>query len=370
VSPDREFGGEPYLTVKEALDRAAARINERFKDQPLVEAAIRTAIGQAYNSLNEHRLAADHLERAVVLRRTHLGLDHHDTLVSMTALAGAYEWSGRCQDAIALCQQILDSRQATLGPDGPKTLACVSNLADAYKFAGQWDTAIHLLEPLVDRQRGIRGPNHADTLGSMQRLAICYTQVGRIEESMALHEKLLELSKATIGPEHPNTLWCMRTFAQTCQRAGKLGRADRLLHETLELERRQQVSPRQRNTMANTLGWLAVNLLLQHRPGEAEPLAREAVAMNQTEQGRHFYWMSVLGAALVGQQKYAEAEPLLLQGYEGMKEREALSPAGEKRLLAEAGERIVRYYEATNQPDKARAWREKLRPAGRTNHGP
>ena len=38
---DEDFGGEPNLTVREALNRASARIGQRFQDQPLVEAASR-----------------------------------------------------------------------------------------------------------------------------------------------------------------------------------------------------------------------------------------------------------------------------------------------------------------------------------------
>jgi hypothetical protein len=51
---------------------------------------------------------------------------------------------------------------------------------------------------------------------------------------------------------------------------------------------------------------------------------------------------------------------LLLEGYEGMKQREAFLLAGEKLLLIEAGEWVVRFYEVTQQPEKARLWREKL----------
>ena len=67
-----EFGGDSDLTVMEAIDRAAAKIGERFHDQPLVEAAIRTVIGNGYGRLARHQLAVEHLERAVTLRRDHL----------------------------------------------------------------------------------------------------------------------------------------------------------------------------------------------------------------------------------------------------------------------------------------------------------
>ena len=64
-----------------------------------------------------------------------------------------------------------------------------------------------------------------------------------------------------------------------------------------------------------------------------------------------------VGYALLGQKKHADAEPLLLAGYEGMKEREAKMTALDKVRLAEALERLVVLYEATGDKDKAAAWR-------------
>src|SRR5262249_34693339 len=105
------------------------------------------------------------------------------------------------------------------------------------------------------------------------------------------------------------------------------------------------------------------NLLLQEQYAEAEPLVREAVAIfekHRRDWHRRFYWVSLLGAVLFGQGKHAEAEPLLLQGYTGMKRFEAVLPASERSKLAETGERLVRFYEVTGQPEKTRAWREKV----------
>jgi hypothetical protein len=72
--------------------------------------------------------------------------------------------------------------------------------------------------------------------------------------------------------------------------------------------------------------------------------------------------MSLLGAALSGQKKHGEAEPILLQGFAGMKQREAVMSFAERSRLTEVGEWIVRLYEETEQPEKARAWRATLQP--------
>jgi hypothetical protein len=65
----------------------------------------------------------------------------------------------------------------------------------------------------------------------------------------------------------------------------------------------------------------------------------------------------MLGGCLVGQNRYAEAEPLLLQGYEGMRQREAQIPPFAKPRLREAIERLVQLYDAWGKPVQAAKWR-------------
>jgi len=70
--------------------------------------------------------------------------------------------------------------------------------------------------------------------------------------------------------------------------------------------------------------------------------------------------MSQLGWALAGRKRYVEAEPLLIRGYEGLKEREAKIGAPARRSLVAAAGRIVPFYEAWGKADKAAEWRVKL----------
>jgi hypothetical protein len=69
---------------------------------------------------------------------------------------------------------------------------------------------------------------------------------------------------------------------------------------------------------------------------------------------------SHLGASLLGQKKFADAEPLILSGYEGMQARETRIPAPTKRKLKTAAERVVELYTAWGKEDKAREWQKKL----------
>jgi hypothetical protein len=70
--------------------------------------------------------------------------------------------------------------------------------------------------------------------------------------------------------------------------------------------------------------------------------------------------MSLLGGALLGQGKYAEAEPLIVPGYEGLKAHGATIPPLNKPCLNEAAERVVRLYEAWGKPEKAAEWKARV----------
>jgi eukaryotic-like serine/threonine-protein kinase len=62
----------------------------------------------------------------------------------------------------------------------------------------------------------------------------------------------------------------------------------------------------------------------------------------------------------MARKQYAEAEPLLISGYNGLREREAKIPVANKPRLQKAAERLLWFYEETAQPDKAAEWRQKL----------
>jgi serine/threonine protein kinase len=367
-SPDGyNWKRNPDLTAREALNRASVKVAERFRDQPLVEAAIRTAIGEAYDMLDYHLPEVEHFERALQLRRAHLGPDHPDTLQSMKQLAGAYAWVGRASESITLYDELLTNARARLGPDDPLTLDLVCHLSIAWRRAGHWQRAMRLLEPVVEKDAALRGPAADRASGAAHVLGMLYMDAGKPLEAAARLEKVLAVREATRGPDDPDTLYALKTCAAAYQMAGKLDEADHLYRCALERERKRKDSTAQIG-VAHTLVWLSSNSLLRERYKEAELQVREATSIYEKNEKTRpdsddwvpSYLMSLLGGALLGQKKYADAEPLLLNGYEGVKQREATLPAPFRHRLTETGERVIRYYEETNQPEKAREWRRKL----------
>ena len=100
---------------------------------------------------------------------------------------------------------------------------------------------------------------------------------------------------------------------------------------------------------------------------EAESFFRltlDLAAKQSLDNGWRSSWVSALGACLLGQKKYAEAEPLLLRGYQGLRQHEERIPANFPQIrLTEALEWLVQLYEEWDKPDEAAKWRKELEAA-------
>lgn len=352
------------LTVKEALDRAAARIGERFRDQPLVEAAIRTTIGDAYTSVNTYRPAVAQIEQAVALRQTNLGNNHPETLSTKGKLASLYLRVGRLRDAFQILEKVVEEQEHLFGSDHSTTLDSMSTLAVAYEYAGQWDRAIALAKHVLGKRMAILGPTHLDIVGDMRLLAAVYFQAGLLPESLALYEQTLAISNDKLGNNRVYIIYVMKGYARALQSAGKLEEADCMLLKALELSRTLGDLRRSEMEVARVQKILGINLLLQGRYTDAEPVARQALAVLEKYTPNDwsvFHAMSLVGGALSGQKRYVEAEPFLVKGYRGLKQNKATMEAGFHVWLNLAGDRLLSYYEATNQLEQARTLREELR---------
>jgi RNase P/RNase MRP subunit POP5 len=96
--------------------------------------------------------------------------------------------------------------------------------------------------------------------------------------------------------------------------------------------------------------------LQQGKNAEAEKTLREALAAyekNNPDAWQRYNCESLLGASLAGQRRLAEAEPMLVDGYQGLVQRQAGIARQNRHYLDEARNALVRLYTDWGKPDKA-----------------
>ncbi len=307
-------------------------------------------------------LALPLFEETLKLQKSKLGPEHPDTLRAMNNLASAYQADGKLDLALPLYEEALKLKKAKLGPEHPNTLITMNDLGAAYWSAKQFDKSVPLFEDLLRRREAKLGRDDPGTLHTVAQLGVNYKDAGRLEEALPLLEEAHRAAK-----KHARLRWVGMPLFDFYIKAGKVERAVAISRELLGDMRASL--PKQSPQFSGQLARLAFSLLKINAFAEAEPLLRECLAIREETQPDSwltFNTKSMLGAALLGQKKYADAVPLLLAGYKGMNERQEKIPAAGKTRLTEALQRLVGLYEVTGKEEEAAKWKAELakRPAG------
>jgi non-specific serine/threonine protein kinase/serine/threonine-protein kinase len=291
------------------------------------------------------------------IRRRMLGASHPDTLVSMNNLANVYYRQGNYAQAEALYGRILEVKRRVLGED--KWVA-MNNLALSYYSQGKYAQAEILYTEIVQSQRRAVGDANPDTLLSVNNLAGVYGLLGKYAPAEELDGRTLEAQRRILGRVHRQTLKTVSDFAFLYQREGKYTLAESYFREALA-GRRHTLGSEHPDTMTSAAD-LALAYTSQGRFVESEPLARETLEFfrkKRPEDWQTFRAESLLGASLAGQKKYPQAEPLLLEGYQGMTARKDRIGVPDWYHLDRASEWVVHLYRVWGQPAKADEWMKK-----------
>jgi serine/threonine protein kinase/lipopolysaccharide biosynthesis regulator YciM len=314
-----------------------------------------------YQALGKLDQAVNLFEETLRVRKAKLGLNHPQTLTTMLNLAQTYQTARKLDQALPLFEETAKLRRATLGPDHPDTILSMNQLAIAYRETGQFDKAILLFQEVLERRMATLGPDETETLRSMNNVGTTYQSVGQLNKALPLLEETLAKTTAKLGPTDLLTLTTMENLAAAYLKAKELDRALSLLNTMLAGHRARLGGDNPE--LARFQASVALYLLNADQFAAAEPILRDCIGIREKampDSWQTFNAHAMLGGSLLGQQKYDQAEPLLLKGYHGMKARRAQMSPGAQPRLAETTERLVRLYEQTDNNDEALIWRQEV----------
>jgi non-specific serine/threonine protein kinase/serine/threonine-protein kinase len=226
------------LLDENILARAVQTLEDRFADQPLVDARLRKVIGDTYRTLGRLEPAETQLRRSLETRKRLLGDDHPYTLASTQNLAKLYKDQRRFDEAEELFLQALRGRERTLGPDDPSVLSSRGNLAVTYLAQGRHEEAERLMLEQLAAWRRVAGDDDRRTIISMNNIGVLYLKQGRFDEAEPLFVESLDARRRLFGDDDRDTLVSMHNLALVYRNQERYEEAEALLVEVLEKRRR------------------------------------------------------------------------------------------------------------------------------------
>ncbi len=194
------------VKVGDLLDRYSEKIEEAFKGQPEIEAAVRTAIGESCQYLDAFEYAGqkdkykqdarNHFRKALELREKALGEEHQETLESMFSLADHLAVEGDHKGAERLERRAWKIIEHENGPEDMNTLWAAKAVAGSLRKQGRSSTAQPIIENVVAVSLRELGEAHWLTIGSMGLLARVLMDEGEFVEAEKLRRQSFEVTSA------------------------------------------------------------------------------------------------------------------------------------------------------------------------------
>jgi serine/threonine protein kinase/tetratricopeptide (TPR) repeat protein len=254
-----------------------------------------------------------------------------------------------------------EAKVATAFPNQPTVEASIrAALGQTYMSWGEAELAARQYKRAAELSRATWGPNDDFTAQVISSQGEAYLSLGKVELAIPLFLEAIPTLSAKFGPDHALTCQAMENLSTSYEQMYQFGDAEPW-HRKL-LATAAEHSGAKSTVYANELAKLGLNLTRQQKWTAAEPLLRECLAIRVKQipdSWLTFNTQSVLGGSLLGQKKHAEAEPLLVKGYEGMKTRAKTIPkqGGPELRIPEALDRLIELYTAIHKPDEAKKWR-------------
>lgn len=315
--------GRDTTLLRVILDSAGKRVGAELKDQPDVEADLRTTIGDAYVSIGEPEKGEQMHREALRLRQMLHGPEHLEVSLSLQRLGFALANRGRHVEAEASMRAALAMRRKLLPTADVQTARILAEMVWSLQSNGKHAEAVTMAREALEIRTRVFGekdnrmPNSLGTLGS------ALWSSGDLPGAEVETAKACDLFREYGNGESVNMAQTLTVLGKIQLERGKAAEAETALREAGAIM--TTLVGRESVRVADILTPLSQSLVAQGKLEEAEKLARETVAIRQAKQepahpSQHWA-LRVLVGILRERADYAGAEPVARQMVDWMRQQ-------------------------------------------------
>ncbi|PWT79366.1 MAG: hypothetical protein C5B58_13630 [Acidobacteria bacterium] len=263
-------------TVLDAVMSAAKELDSgKLRDQPLVEASVRSAIGQSLRGLGRYEEALSNYQRAVDLCRKNLPVGHPDIAWNLNDVANTLRDLQRLDEAENAAREALAIRREALSAADPNISTSLATLASVLAEKGQFAEAAKRQREAIAVARNSGASNARDLVILQLSLGQILTSLGKLDEAGKVLGEALESCRIALPRKHPVTAKTLNALAMLLDDQGRAPEAEKYYREALDILR--EVLPAGHRDIAACQSNLALTLKAQNKYSEAESNFRDAL---------------------------------------------------------------------------------------------
>jgi serine/threonine protein kinase/tetratricopeptide (TPR) repeat protein len=294
------------------LTPALAEIDRQLVDRPVIQANLRGAVVEQYDSLGLTESAWEASQKLVEILRSSVGENHPDTISALIAQYRLLGFHGGYAEAEMKLRELLSAHRERLGADHPLMLTAASQVGVTLIEQGKYSDAEAILREVLERRRKVFGEDHRLTLLSIANVASVLREQGKYEAAEPLEREALEARRRLLGNDHADTIESLRNYATLLLAQGRLAEAEE--SGALAVESARRVLGDLHPSTITIVGNLASMMSRNGKTEQAELLQREVLRQTEAVLGRDhpstITAVNNLATYLMQLRRFEEDEPL------------------------------------------------------------
>jgi serine/threonine protein kinase/tetratricopeptide (TPR) repeat protein len=345
------YSGQSRWLEAEARHREALEVQIRIygPQHPEVAATLST-IGWVLAQQAKHHEAEQFLQRALVQQRAVSTVPGVEVASTLTRLGSVLTQEGRVKEAEGVLNEALTINRRVFGQSSIQAASSINMLAVTIALdQRRLPEAIALYREAFEIRERINNPNATPAVSTSPASVGSAATLGEIGAALSTARSE---ARASRPPSPLEALLMQRESMAEVENA--LREAQRFAHTQYAKDSWEEAF-----YLALTV-WVQ---LQERKFEEAETHARQCLAIRlklRPDDWSVFHAKHLLGAAQAGQKRFAEAETLLVEGYQGMKARRATMPDFHLPRIGESALRIIDFYTELKRPDKVAEWKSEF----------
>ncbi|GBD91212.1 serine/threonine-protein kinase PrkC [bacterium BMS3Abin04] len=224
------------VKVYDVLQKAAKNAETELKNQPGIEAVIRSTIGNTYVNLGEYDKGKPFLDKAYQLNIPLYGEQSKEVAASIHDLALYYDWIGEYKIADSLYAKSIKVFRKTLTKPTNFFADALNNHAIIKMNLSQNEEAEKLYLEAIETSIKTNGMKNRNTAVMMNNLAINYMDSGNLDEAEKYYKKSLAIILEVLGENRPEAGSAYNNMARLYMYKSEFDSAEIYLNKSYELK--------------------------------------------------------------------------------------------------------------------------------------